>query len=751
MSVDRSSPNPPATGGSAAPAEGLELFHPIVQDWFRRRYGRPSPPQRAAWPVIARGEHTLLLAPTGSGKTLAAFFVFLDRLFRRMWEPPGPGASEGRPVETGVHLLYVSPLKALDNDIHRNLEEPLEGIAALARAQGLPAQAPTRAVRTGDTPPSARRAMVRRPPQILITTPESLLRLLLAPRAPEMLKTVRAVIVDEIHQLAGSKRGGPAGPHPGVAGSLGRSLHPTGRPFGHPAAPGADRRLLGWGPARHHRGCWAAGRGGLRKGAGSPGGGAGGSLPPVPRGPGPAPHLAGAGGAHRGADPEPPLHHRLRPEPGPGGAAHPGAERAGGRAPGPEPPREPLPGGPGAGGGRSQGGPPPGPGGHQHPRAGDRRGGGGSGHPGGVAQERRRHPPAGGPGGPPPHPDLQGTNPGQDPPGFGGGGGRRPGGPGGGGGGDPGPRELPRRPGPAGGRHGCRRPRGGLGGRAPLPPHPPGLPLPAPEPGCLPLGAEASRRRLQPPRAGPAQAPDRVESDRRADRGAPRHPYGGGIRWAGAGRRASRWASSWRPSPGGWKGRLTCRGRRRNGQPSPGSRSTTPPTSRRPASWWPWPGGSGRPQASSPPTSAFSWSFSPTRWATGGRSSTRLSAPGSTGPGSSPSRPGPGRFWACRWRGWWPTRASSSGSPAGVRRPWPWRTSTSSPTWRPSSARRRRAARSLPSSSATPPPGPSSFPAPPPSAAGPCGSSGSGRATSWRPSAPSPTSPWWWRLCGSSG
>lgn len=207
MSVDRSSPNPPATGGSAAPAEGLELFHPIVQDWFRRRYGRPSPPQRAAWPVIARGEHTLLLAPTGSGKTLAAFFVFLDRLFRRMWEPPGPGASEGSPVETGVHLLYVSPLKALDNDIHRNLEEPLEGIAALARAQGLPAQAPTRAVRTGDTPPSARRAMVRRPPQILITTPESLLLLLLAPRAREMLKTVRAVIVDEIHQLAGSKRG----------------------------------------------------------------------------------------------------------------------------------------------------------------------------------------------------------------------------------------------------------------------------------------------------------------------------------------------------------------------------------------------------------------------------------------------------------------------------------------------------------------------------------------------------------------
>lgn len=195
-------PSSEAGPNAQGPEEGLNLFHPIVRDWFRSRYGAPSPPQVAGWPIIARGEHTLLLAPTGSGKTLAAFFVFLDRLFRESWE-----VSEAGGHRRGVHLLYVSPLKALDNDIHRNLEEPLEGIAALAQARGLPAQAPTRAVRTGDTPASARRAMLRRPPQILITTPESLLLLLLSPRAREILQTVRAVIVDEIHQLAGSKRG----------------------------------------------------------------------------------------------------------------------------------------------------------------------------------------------------------------------------------------------------------------------------------------------------------------------------------------------------------------------------------------------------------------------------------------------------------------------------------------------------------------------------------------------------------------
>ncbi|WP_158509544.1 DEAD/DEAH box helicase [Limnochorda pilosa] len=211
-------------GASSAPDPNgvLQLFHPLVQEWFRARYGEPSPPQVQGWPVIARGEHSLLLAPTGSGKTLAAFYVFLDRLFRQAWEShgatgaPNP-ASPGRgrrqapgqraPAPRGVRLLYISPLKALDNDVHRNLEEPLEGIAALAASRGMPGDPPTRAVRTGDTPASARQAMIRRPPDILITTPESLLLILLSPRAREILKPVEAVIVDEIHQLAGGKRG----------------------------------------------------------------------------------------------------------------------------------------------------------------------------------------------------------------------------------------------------------------------------------------------------------------------------------------------------------------------------------------------------------------------------------------------------------------------------------------------------------------------------------------------------------------
>lgn len=214
----------PGPATAVPPDQVLELFHPVLKEWFRSRYGEPSPPQILGWPVIAAGEHALLLAPTGSGKTLAAFYVFLDRLFRRLWgagpAPPSPPAPSRRPERAaggrgpvpgpearGVRLLYVSPLKALDNDVHRNLEEPLAGIASLAAARGLGGAAPTRAVRTGDTPNSARQAMVRRPPQILITTPESLLLLLLSPRAREMLRTVEAVIVDEIHQLAGSKRG----------------------------------------------------------------------------------------------------------------------------------------------------------------------------------------------------------------------------------------------------------------------------------------------------------------------------------------------------------------------------------------------------------------------------------------------------------------------------------------------------------------------------------------------------------------
>lgn len=173
----------------------LSSFHPVVRAWFEETFGLPTPPQAEGWPAIARGENVLILAPTGSGKTLAAFLKCLDQLYQ-----------EGDRLSQGVQVLYVSPLKALNNDIRRNLEVPLRGIEAKARELGIPLPALTAAVRTGDTPARERAAMVRRPPHVLITTPESLY-LILTSRAREILRTVRYVIVDEIHALCGNKRG----------------------------------------------------------------------------------------------------------------------------------------------------------------------------------------------------------------------------------------------------------------------------------------------------------------------------------------------------------------------------------------------------------------------------------------------------------------------------------------------------------------------------------------------------------------
>lgn len=173
----------------------LETFHPAVRAWFEERFGRPSPPQAQGWPAIARGENVLILAPTGSGKTLAAFLKCLDILYQ-----------QGVRREPGVQVLYISPLKALNNDIYRNLEIPLAGIEAKARELGLPLPHLTHAVRTGDTPQQERKEMRRNPPDILITTPESLY-LLLTSRSRDILRTVRYVIVDEIHALCTSKRG----------------------------------------------------------------------------------------------------------------------------------------------------------------------------------------------------------------------------------------------------------------------------------------------------------------------------------------------------------------------------------------------------------------------------------------------------------------------------------------------------------------------------------------------------------------
>src|SRR3954451_8899232 len=180
-------------------ADPLALFLPPVQQWFRAALAEPTPAQRQGWPAIAAGQHTLILAPTGSGKTLAAFLACLDQLWR------GHGSAGASPSR-GVRVLYISPLKALNNDIHRNLQVPLEGVAETARRMGQPLPLLEAAVRTGDTPTAERQRLVRRPPHVLITTPESL-HLLLTSRARDTLRGVTHCIVDEIHALCPNKRG----------------------------------------------------------------------------------------------------------------------------------------------------------------------------------------------------------------------------------------------------------------------------------------------------------------------------------------------------------------------------------------------------------------------------------------------------------------------------------------------------------------------------------------------------------------
>ncbi len=173
-------------------------FHPIVRDWFAEAFGEPSPPQKLGWPSISAGQHTLILAPTGSGKTLAAFLWAINHLVEQHLREELP---------RGVRILYVSPLKALNNDIERNLEEPLHGIREAARKNGLKLPMIHTAVRTGDTPQSKRAAMLKHPPDILITTPESLYLMLTSKQARRMFTTVQYVIVDEIHSMCANKRG----------------------------------------------------------------------------------------------------------------------------------------------------------------------------------------------------------------------------------------------------------------------------------------------------------------------------------------------------------------------------------------------------------------------------------------------------------------------------------------------------------------------------------------------------------------
>jgi ATP-dependent helicase Lhr and Lhr-like helicase len=175
------------------------MFHPAVSGWFGRTFAAPTAAQRVAWPAIAAQRHVLIAAPTGSGKTLAAFLAVIDQLVRAGLEPQG--------LADQTYVVYVSPLKALSNDIHRNLEAPLAGIRAQLEALGLPPVEIRTFVRTGDTPQHERRASVKRPPHIIVTTPESLYILLGSESGRRMLASTRTVIVDEIHAVAGSKRG----------------------------------------------------------------------------------------------------------------------------------------------------------------------------------------------------------------------------------------------------------------------------------------------------------------------------------------------------------------------------------------------------------------------------------------------------------------------------------------------------------------------------------------------------------------
>src|SRR5690348_15612436 len=176
----------------------LAWAHPLVREWFAAKFGTPTEPQEQGWPLILADTDTLICAPTGSGKTLAAFLACIDRLVRK--------AVAGE-LQDRTEVVYVSPLKALGNDIQKNLEIPLGEILALAGERGFLMPEIRTAVRTGDTLQPERRAMLKRPPHILVTTPESLYILLTADKSRAILRDVETVIVDEIHAVADDKRG----------------------------------------------------------------------------------------------------------------------------------------------------------------------------------------------------------------------------------------------------------------------------------------------------------------------------------------------------------------------------------------------------------------------------------------------------------------------------------------------------------------------------------------------------------------
>ena len=165
-------------------SRGWEIFREETGQWFLQEMGQPTRVQKEAWPLIAAGRHTLVSAPTGTGKTLAAFLVFLDRLM---------GLAEEDALSDELHVIYVSPLKSLASDIRENLKRPLAGLGGTERIRV--------AVRTGDTPQKDRQRMLKRPPHILITTPESLYLMLTSAGGRGLLRTAKAVILDELHAV----------------------------------------------------------------------------------------------------------------------------------------------------------------------------------------------------------------------------------------------------------------------------------------------------------------------------------------------------------------------------------------------------------------------------------------------------------------------------------------------------------------------------------------------------------------------
>ncbi|MCP5118894.1 MAG: DEAD/DEAH box helicase, partial [bacterium] len=176
----------------------LASFDPLVAEWFATRFAGATEPQVQGWPHIREGKDVLISAPTGAGKTLAAFLICLDKLVR---------LARDHRIEDRIHVVYVSPLKALSNDIRKNLEVPLSELLDLADARGLSLQPIRAALRTGDTTQWERQQMLNRPPHVLVTTPESLYILLTAEKSRKLLATASTVIVDEIHAVADDKRG----------------------------------------------------------------------------------------------------------------------------------------------------------------------------------------------------------------------------------------------------------------------------------------------------------------------------------------------------------------------------------------------------------------------------------------------------------------------------------------------------------------------------------------------------------------